>query len=44
MFTAGCVAIGAAAYLYVRENHTERAVVAPIVAPDQAGLAITGAF
>lgn len=44
MFAAGCVAIGAAAYLYVRDNHTERTVVAPIITPDQAGLAITGAF
>jgi hypothetical protein len=44
MFAAGCVVIAAAAYLYVRENHTERTIVAPIVAPDRAGIAITGAF
>jgi hypothetical protein len=44
MFAAGCIALGAATVLYLRGRHDEPTVVAPIVAPDQAGVAITGAF
>jgi hypothetical protein len=43
MFVTGCVALGVATVLYVRGRH-EHTVVAPIVAPDRAGVAITGAF
>lgn len=44
MFAVGAVALGAATVLFVRGRHREHTVVAPIVTPDQAGLAITGAF
>ena len=44
MFATGCVALGVATVLYVRGRHSEHTVVAPIVAPDQAGVSIMGAF
>jgi hypothetical protein len=44
MFATGCVALGVATVLYVHGRHDEHTVVAPIVAPDQAGVSIMGAF
>jgi hypothetical protein len=44
MFATGCVALGVATVLYARGRHDEHTAVAPIVAPDQAGVAIIGGF
>jgi hypothetical protein len=44
MFAVGAVALGTATVLYIRGRHHEHTVVAPIVARDRAGLAISGAF
>jgi hypothetical protein len=44
MFAAGCIALGTATVLYVRGRRAEHTVVAPVVTPEQAGVAITGVF
>lgn len=47
IFTAGALAIGGAIVLYVtapEKERIDRTVLAPIVAPDQLGFAVSGAF